>query len=83
MQRMSGIATNTHNFVSEIETETKILDTRKTTPNLRILERQAVRDGGGFNHRYSLSDMVLIRIIILMQLVQLLRRLVLLKQKLI
>lgn len=83
MQRMSGIATNTHNFVSEIETKTKILDTRKTTPNLRILERQAVRDGGGFNHRYSLSDMVLIRIIILMQLVQLLRRLVLLKQKLI
>lgn len=61
MQRMSGIATNTHNFVSEIETETKILDTRKTTPNLRILERQAVRDGGGFNHRYSLSDMVLIK----------------------
>ena len=61
MQRMSGIATNTHNFVSEIETKTKILDTRKTTPNLRILERQAVRDGGGFNHRYSLSDMVLIK----------------------
>ena len=45
----------------KIETKTKILDTRKTTPNLRILERQAVRDGGGFNHRYSLSDMVLIK----------------------
>lgn len=61
MQRMSGIATNTYNFVKEIETDTKILDTRKTTPNLRFLERKAVRDGKGFNHRYCLSDMVLIK----------------------
>lgn len=61
MQRMSGIATNTHRFSELMEGDCKILDTRKTSPNLRILERQAVRDGGGFNHRYCLSDMVLIK----------------------
>lgn len=62
MQRMSGIAATTSKFVQEITgTECKILDTRKTTPLLRILERQAVRDGGGENHRYNLSDRVLIK----------------------
>lgn len=62
MQRMSGIAATTSKFVQEISgTECKILDTRKTTPLLRILERQAVRDGGGENHRYNLSDRVLIK----------------------
>lgn len=61
MQRMSGIATNTKRFVDEVEGDCKILDTRKTTPNLRVIERQAVRDGGGFNHRYCLSDMILIK----------------------
>lgn len=62
MQRMSGIAATTSKFVQEINgTECKILDTRKTTPLLRILERQAVRDGGGENHRYNLSDRVLIK----------------------
>lgn len=62
MQRMSGIAATTSKFVQEISgTECKILDTRKTTPLLRVLERQAVRDGGGENHRYNLSDRVLIK----------------------
>lgn len=62
MQRMSGIAASTAKFVQEIVgTNCKILDTRKTTPLLRILERQAVRDGGGENHRYNLSDRVLIK----------------------
>lgn len=62
MQRMSGIAATTSKFVQEINgTACKILDTRKTTPLLRILERQAVRDGGGENHRYNLSDRVLIK----------------------
>ena len=59
-QRMSGIATTTARFVDAVEgTGARIVDTRKTTPGLRILERQAVRDGGGFNHRFSLSDAVL------------------------
>ncbi|MGX5680235.1 carboxylating nicotinate-nucleotide diphosphorylase [Schumannella luteola] len=59
-QRMSGIATLTARYVAAVEgTCARIVDTRKTTPGLRILERQAVRDGGGHNHRFSLSDAVL------------------------
>ena len=62
MQRMSGVATLTKKFVDEISNNhTKILDTRKTTPNLRILEKMAVVDGGGINHRMSLSDQVMIK----------------------
>ncbi len=62
LQRMSGVATLTNKFVKEIKgTSTKLLDTRKTTPNLRILERYAVKIGGGGNHRYNLSDGVLIK----------------------
>lgn len=62
MQRMSGIAGTTSKFVQELAgTDCKILDTRKTTPLIRLLERQAVRDGGGTNHRYNLSDQVLIK----------------------
>jgi nicotinate-nucleotide pyrophosphorylase (carboxylating) len=60
VQRMSAIATKTAAFVRLAEgTRARITDTRKTTPGLRILERFAVRCGGGFNHRYSLSDAVL------------------------
>ncbi|AYF98909.1 carboxylating nicotinate-nucleotide diphosphorylase [Protaetiibacter intestinalis] len=60
VQRMSGIATLTARYVAEVEgTSARIVDTRKTTPGLRILERQAVRDGGGRNHRFSLSDAVM------------------------
>ncbi|WP_378148503.1 carboxylating nicotinate-nucleotide diphosphorylase [Cnuibacter sp. UC19_7] len=60
VQRMSGIATLTARYVAEAAgTKARIVDTRKTTPGLRALERQAVRDGGGHNHRYSLSDAVL------------------------
>lgn len=60
VQRMSGIATLTAHFVDAVAgTRARITDTRKTTPGLRILERQAVRDGGGRNHRFSLSDAVL------------------------
>lgn len=59
-QRMSGIATLTATFVAAATgTRARIVDTRKTTPGLRVLERQAVRDGGGHNHRFSLSDAVL------------------------
>jgi len=62
MQRMSGVATLTSQFVEQIENNhTKILDTRKTTPNLRIIEKMAVLDGGGINHRFSLSDQVMIK----------------------
>ncbi len=62
LQRMSGIATTTNQFVLEVKgTNCLILDTRKTTPLLRAFERQAVRDGGGTNHRYNLSDRVLIK----------------------
>lgn len=62
LQRMSGIATMTHSFVEKTAgTSAKILDTRKTTPLLRILEKQAVKDGGGTNHRMSLSDMVMLK----------------------
>jgi nicotinate-nucleotide pyrophosphorylase (carboxylating) len=62
LQRLSGIATKTRRFVEAVAgTRTKILDTRKTTPTLRHLEKYAVRMGGGVNHRFSLSDMVLIK----------------------
>jgi len=62
LQRMSGIATKTREFVRALEgTKTRILDTRKTTPGLRSLEKYAVRMGGGDNHRFSLSDTVLIK----------------------
>lgn len=60
--RMSGIATLTAKFVSEINgTNAKITDTRKTTPGLRALEKQAVRNGGGTNHRFGLDDAILIK----------------------
>lgn len=60
IQRMSGIATLTARFVAEIAgTRARVVDTRKTTPGLRILERYAVRCGGGHNHRFSLSDAVM------------------------
>ena len=62
LQRMSGIATTTRKYVKALEgTQTKVLDTRKTTPGLRSLEKYAVRMGGGTNHRFSLSDMVMIK----------------------
>jgi nicotinate-nucleotide pyrophosphorylase (carboxylating) len=62
MQRMSGIATTTNMYVKAIEgTNAKILDTRKTTPLLRSLEKQAVKIGGGHNHRFGLYDMILIK----------------------
>ncbi|SHI39047.1 nicotinate-nucleotide pyrophosphorylase [carboxylating] [Clostridium cavendishii DSM 21758] len=62
LQRMSGIATLTNLFVKEIkDTNTKILDTRKTTPLLRILEKYSVIVGGGFNHRFNLSDGILLK----------------------
>jgi nicotinate-nucleotide pyrophosphorylase (carboxylating) len=62
LQRMSGIATTTQKFVKALEgKKTKVLDTRKTTPGLRNLEKYAVRMGGGTNHRFSLSDMVMIK----------------------
>ena len=60
VQRMSGIATLTADYVAQVAgTSARITDTRKTTPGLRALERQAVRDGGGHNHQFSLSDAVL------------------------
>ena len=62
LQRMSGIATYTHSVAALLEgSHTKLLDTRKTTPNMRIFEKYAVRVGGGFNHRYNLSDGVLLK----------------------
>jgi nicotinate-nucleotide pyrophosphorylase (carboxylating) len=62
MQRMSGIATTTRNVVKLLEgTKTKVLDTRKTTPNFRMLEKWAVKIGGGENHRFGLFDMILIK----------------------
>jgi len=62
MQRMSGIASKTNEYVRLLEgTGTKILDTRKTTPGLRFLEKEAVRLGGGGNHRFGLYDMILIK----------------------
>lgn len=60
VQRMSGVATLTSHYVAEVaHTAARIVDTRKTTPGLRAFERQAVRDGGGRNHRHSLSDAVM------------------------
>ena len=62
LQRMSGIATYTHSVADLLEgSKTKLLDTRKTTPNMRIFEKYAVRVGGGYNHRYNLSDGVLLK----------------------
>ena len=62
MQRMSGIATLTHQYVKQIEgTGAKVLDTRKTTPGMRMLEKEAVRIGGGCNHRIGLFDMILLK----------------------
>jgi nicotinate-nucleotide pyrophosphorylase (carboxylating) len=62
MQRMSGIATLTKKYSSLLEGySTKILDTRKTTPNFRLLEKEAVRIGGGVNHRYALYDMIMLK----------------------
>ena len=62
LQRMSGIATLTNKYVEEIKhTNTKLLDTRKTTPNLKILEKYAVKIGGGYNHRFNLSDGIMLK----------------------
>lgn len=62
MQRMSGIATQTNKYAKEIEDlHTKVIDTRKTTPGLRILEKRAVKIGGGGNHRIGLFDMILLK----------------------
>ena len=62
MQRMSGIATTTNKYVALIEgTNAKVLDTRKTTPGMRMLEKQAVKIGGGVNHRIGLFDMILLK----------------------
>ena len=62
LQRMSGIATYTHSIAKLLEgSKTKLLDTRKTTPNMRIFEKYAVKVGGGYNHRYNLSDGILLK----------------------
>ena len=62
MQRMSGIATMTNKYVERLKgTKTHVLDTRKTTPGLRMLEKQAVKIGGGMNHRIGLFDMILLK----------------------
>lgn len=62
MQRMSGIATLTRQYVNKLQGyHTKILDTRKTTPNFRLLEKEAVRIGGGINHRFGLYDMIMLK----------------------
>lgn len=62
LQRMSGIATYTRSVADLLEgSNTKLLDTRKTTPNMRIFEKYAVKVGGGFNHRYNLSDGILLK----------------------
>ncbi len=61
LNHASGIATTTNNFVQKVGKKTKICCTRKTTPNLRLLEKYAVKQGGGFNHRYNLSDEILIK----------------------
>ncbi|QGU95569.1 carboxylating nicotinate-nucleotide diphosphorylase [Clostridium bovifaecis] len=62
LQRMSGIATLTRRFVEKLEgTSVKLLDTRKTTPNMRIFEKHAVKIGGGTNHRFGLNDGILIK----------------------
>jgi nicotinate-nucleotide pyrophosphorylase (carboxylating) len=62
MQRMSGIATLTRTYVDKLQKyKTRILDTRKTTPNFRLLEKDAVRIGGGINHRFGLYDMIMLK----------------------
>jgi nicotinate-nucleotide pyrophosphorylase (carboxylating) len=62
MQRMSGIATKTNKLIQLIKhTDCKLLDTRKTTPNFRIIEKEAVKIGGGVNHRFGLYDMVMLK----------------------
>lgn len=62
MQRMSGVATRTRQYVKMLEgTNTRVLDTRKTTPGLRLLEKEAVKIGGGVNHRIGLYDMILLK----------------------
>ena len=62
MQRMSGIATSTHEYTLQLKgLKTKILDTRKTTPGFRFLEKEAVRIGGGMNHRMGLYDMIMLK----------------------
>lgn len=62
MQRMSGVATTTAQYVAACEgTQAKVLDTRKTTPNLRSLEKEAVKLGGGVNHRFGLYDMIMLK----------------------
>jgi nicotinate-nucleotide pyrophosphorylase (carboxylating) len=62
MQRMSGIATLTKQYTAKLEGyNTKLLDTRKTTPNFRLLEKEAVRIGGGVNHRFGLYDMIMLK----------------------
>ena len=62
MQRMSGIATMTRRYVKQLEgTKTRVLDTRKTTPGMRMLEKAAVKIGGGVNHRIGLFDMILLK----------------------
>lgn len=62
VQRMSGIATMTHKYQKRLEgTKTHVLDTRKTTPGMRVLEKQAVKIGGGMNHRIGLFDMILLK----------------------
>ncbi len=62
LQRMSGIATYTRSIANLLEgTQTKLLDTRKTTPNMRVFEKYAVKVGGGYNHRFNLSDGILLK----------------------
>ncbi len=62
MQRMSGIASLTKQYVNKLKGyHTKVLDTRKTTPNFRLLEKEAVRIGGGVNHRFALYDMIMLK----------------------
>ena len=62
MQRMSGIATTTRKYAKALEgTKTHVLDTRKTTPGMRMIEKEAVRIGGGMNHRIGLFDMILLK----------------------
>ncbi len=62
MQRMSGIATLTHRYAEKLKGyHTQLLDTRKTTPNFRLLEKEAVRIGGGVNHRFGLYDMIMLK----------------------
>jgi len=62
MQRMSGIATLTHLYVEKLKGyKTRLLDTRKTTPNFRLLEKEAVKIGGGVNHRFGLYDMIMLK----------------------